>query len=134
MKNNTRSIRIPVGTPPPNGLKAERVQEAFAPTLPGIAPVDTRLKAERIQIALKDLPGWQLFKGARFIARTFDLGSVAATTRFLQYVADVGAASDVLPDLAVHAGSTVVLALPVLGGGWLETKYFELAQAFEVAA
>jgi pterin-4a-carbinolamine dehydratase len=106
------------------GLKAERIQLA--------APLgDFRLKAERIQLALRDLPGWRIERGARFISRTFEPGSVRETVRFLQYVAELGHAGDLLPDVAVQAGRITVM-VPTVDGNWLEPHHFELAKAFEV--
>ena len=125
MSNNTSSIRIPVDGPGTDGLKAERVQEAFAPALPG-----SGLKAERVQLAFRDLPGWRIQNDARFIERTFELGSVSEVVRFLQYVTEVGTAGEILPDFTVRSGK-VTLEVPMLAGGWIEGRHFELAQAFE---
>jgi pterin-4a-carbinolamine dehydratase len=116
---------VRVEDPGSDGLKAERIQ--------GAVPFgDLKLKAERIQIVFRDLPGWRLERGGRIIARTFELGSVREIARFLQYVAELGHAGDLLPDVIVQAGR-VTVALPTVGGGsWIEPHHFALAQAFEV--
>jgi hypothetical protein len=54
-------------------------------------------------------------------------------SRFLQYVAELGHAGDLLPDVAIQAGK-VTVTLPTVGGNWLEPHHFELAKAFELNA
>jgi pterin-4a-carbinolamine dehydratase len=105
------------------GLKAERIQ--FAP------PAETRLKAERIQIQLRDLPGWNLQRGGTRIARTFEVPDAREAARFLQYVVDLGLNGFPLPDVNLTRGA-VTFSLPTVDDGWLETQVFELAQALEV--
>jgi len=105
------------------GLKAERIQSA--------AVGESRLKAERIQIALRDLPGWRLQRGARQIARTFEISDAREMARVLQYVADMGHSGRQMPDVNVQRGA-VTFTLPTVAGGWLETDVFELAKNLEV--
>lgn len=107
---------------PGTGLKAERIQSA--------PPAETRLKAERIQIQLRDLPGWSLQRGGTRIARTFEVPDAREAARFLQYVVDLGVNGFPLPDVSLTRGA-VTFSLPTVDDGWLETRVFELAQALE---
>lgn len=125
MSKNT-DIRTPQADvpPAPDGLKAERIQEAAAG--------ESRLKAERIQIALRDLPGWRLQRGARQIARTYELPNVQQVARMLQYVAELGYAGGSLPEVSLK-GNALTFALPTIdGGGYLSEACFELAKSLEI--
>lgn len=116
-------------TPDPDGLKAERIQEALAAAG---ADGESRLKAERIQIALRDLPGWRLQRGARQIARTFELPDAHQVARLLRYVADLGDSGGTMPDVTVRGGE-VTFALPTVASGvYLMEPAFELAKALEI--
>jgi pterin-4a-carbinolamine dehydratase len=131
MRNTTRSTRSTVVKEPQgNGLKAERIQEALAAAHPAKGK---RLKAERIQLVFRDLPAWKLQNGARFLARSFDLGTSAEVGRFLQSVGELAVAGEPVPRLAVD-GVHVTVGVPVQSGTWIEPEDFALAQAFDKAA
>ena len=116
-----------MGSTSPDGLKAERIQEATIG-----ASGESRLKAERIQLALRDLPGWHLHRNARQIARAVEAADAREVARLLRFVADLGQAGGHLPDVTVRGG-VVTFALPTEGGGAYVTKAcFELAQALEI--
>jgi pterin-4a-carbinolamine dehydratase len=110
---------------PSPGLKAERVQSA--PTADG----GSRLKAERVQLVLRDLPDWHFRRGARRLARTYEMADTQQAARLLQSVAELGFAGGDLPEIAVRNGQ-VTFRLPTLGGSWIEASQFEMAKALEV--
>lgn len=124
----------PFEEPGGDGLKAERIQEAIGPAADG-GPDKTpkgvnRLKAERIQLALRDLPGWFLQRNAFRISRTVPVADVQQAVQLLRQVADLGQAGWEMPDLQLTRGE-VTLSLPTVDGSWLEAQHFELAKALE---
>ncbi len=116
------------GDPSPAGLKAERIQEVA--TGQEANPGGTRLKAERIQLALRDLPGWTIQRGG--IVRTFELADNREVSRLLQPVAALAPDGE-LPELYVRRGRVTFL-LPTDDDGYLEEPLFEMAKSLTVSA
>ncbi|HXO18995.1 MAG TPA: 4a-hydroxytetrahydrobiopterin dehydratase [Thermoanaerobaculia bacterium] len=92
-------------------------------------PVD-KLKAERVQLQIEDLPGWSLRPGGRAITRTFDLPEMESALAFLDYLSDLGATRERLPELDLRPGKAVI-SIKTPGAGWLERADFELALAMK---
>ena len=110
---------------PPRGASPD-----LAVRIPGPGQVQERLKAERVQLALKALPSWRLAPGGRSIdrVRTFPVPHVAAAyAAFAAALAD----SHQLPiAIALSAGQVVLtLSAPVRKGacGSLTAPVLELA-------
>jgi pterin-4a-carbinolamine dehydratase len=120
--NQTTTTEI-VLNPGTDGLKAERIQ--FAPTV----PAGSRLKAERIQLALRDLPGWHVVRGA--IVRTYVAEDARQASRILQHVIEIGTSGGELPGILVDAGR-VTFVLPTFQTGWIAEPDLALARALEV--
>jgi pterin-4a-carbinolamine dehydratase len=123
MNDTTNTPQQAVPGPGETRLKAERVQGA-----PPAFDDGQRLKAERIQLALRDLPGWRLARNARVISRTVEVASLEEAARLLLSVAELAFAGWSLPLLQVSAGR-VTFTLPTVSGSWLEEHHFELAKA-----
>lgn len=91
---------------PPDGqpLKASAVQQ--------------RLKAERVQDALKAMPGWKLTARSKAIDRVYSFTTAALASAFAAYVTEAARLAEMPVDLSV-AGATVVVTLsaPLRSGG-----------------
>jgi pterin-4a-carbinolamine dehydratase len=109
----------------PAGLKAERIQEAISADT-GV----TRLKAERIQLALRDLRGWTIQRGG--IARTFELADKLEASRLLQSVAGLDLEGE-MPELHLRRGR-VTLVLPTVDDAYLEEPLYEMAKSLSAIA
>jgi hypothetical protein len=127
-KQTTQQDGAPVAddAPGPQFLKAERVQEELT------AKVDARLKAERVQARLKEMPGWRLLKGGRGIDRVKELGSAEGAADYAGFVLRQ-AARDQQATRVELQGSRVLLAVFAKGrsGGrsGLTTKQLDFASA-----
>lgn len=110
----------------PKFLKAERVQEEL------VAKVDARLKAERVQARLKEMPGWRLLKGGRGIDRVKELGSSEGAADYAGFVLRQAARDQQVTRVELQ-GSRVLLAVFAMGrsGGrsGLTTKQLDFAAA-----
>jgi pterin-4a-carbinolamine dehydratase len=123
-RQHTQGAAIAIGgdgDPGPAGLKAERIQEALVIDPRGV----TRLKAERIQLALRDLSGWTLQRGG--ITRTFELADKSEAARLLQFVAGLEIEGE-MPEVHIRRG-LVTFVLPTVDDGSLEKPLFEMAQS-----
>jgi pterin-4a-carbinolamine dehydratase len=114
-----------VTVPGVEGLKAERVQLTVTGALP-------RLKAERVQVSLKTLPGWRLARGGRAIDRVREFPDAPSAAAFTSYVAQV-AMRMAQPVALSQVGAQLAITLPGKpqrgpGGGITETV-LELARA-----
>jgi pterin-4a-carbinolamine dehydratase len=119
---NTPSTQQALDTPGA-ALKAERIQ---------LEPVgQTRLKAERIQLVLRDLPGWRLQRGVNRIQRTYELSDSHQVSRLLQYVAELGYGGGNMPEIEVRGGE-VTFRLPISRTGMIDEPLFDLAKALDV--
>jgi pterin-4a-carbinolamine dehydratase len=116
----------PIEEPSGDGLKAERIQEAIGIDPKGV----TRLKAERVQLALRDLPGWSLQRNGFRISRTVAVADPQQAVQLLRQVADLGQAGWEMPDVQLSRGE-VTLSLPTVDGSWLAAQHFELAKALD---
>jgi len=110
----------------PAGLKAERIQEAVSADPNGV----TRLKAERIQLALRDLRGWTIQRGG--ITRTFELADKLEASRLLQSVAGLELEGE-MPELHIRRGR-VTIVLPTVDDAYLEEPLYEMAKSLEAGA
>jgi len=119
---------VPVANdaPGPRFLKAERLQEEL------VAKVDARLKAERVQARLKEMPGWRLLKGGRGIDRVKELGSAEGAADYAGFVLRQAARDQQVTRVELQ-GSRVLLAVFAKGrsGGrsGLTTKQLDFAAA-----
>jgi pterin-4a-carbinolamine dehydratase len=97
-------VRLPPRPPDGQPLKATSVQQ--------------RLKAERVQDALKVLPGWRLTSGTKAIDRVYSFATAALASAYTGYVTEAARLAEMPVDLSV-AGATVVVTLsaPLRGGG-----------------
>ncbi len=101
-----------------------------AGTLRGTRPVDSHLKAERIQSLLGRLPGWEASEGNAAVRRTYRLPDVTSALAFVQYVGTLARSSGQNPDLRLHANEvTVILAGP--GAAGLTEADLELARLLD---
>ena len=82
------------------------------------AGVLQRLKAERVQDALKTMPGWKLTAEDKAIDRVYSFTSAALASAFAGYVTEAARLSEAPVDLS-FAGATLVVTLsaPLRGGG-----------------
>ena len=110
----------------PKFLKAERVQEEL------VAKVDARLKAERVQARLKEMPGWRLLQGGRGIDRVKELGSSEGAADYAGFVLRQAARDQQVTRVELQ-GSRVLLAVFAKGrsGGrsGLTAKQLDFAAA-----
>ncbi|HXO22601.1 MAG TPA: 4a-hydroxytetrahydrobiopterin dehydratase [Thermoanaerobaculia bacterium] len=107
---------------------APKPQIGFPPPPPGQPAAD--LKAERVQLQLEDLPGWSLRRGGRAIVRSFDLPEMESALAFLDYLSDLGAVRERLPEIDLRPGKATV-SIKTPSAGWLERPDFELALAMK---
>ena len=127
-QQTTQQDGAPVANDAPvrTSLKAERVQEAL------VAKVDARLKAERVQLRLKEMPGWRLLKGGRGIDRVKELGSAEAAADYAGFVLRQAARDQQMTRVELQ-GSRVLLAVFAKGrsGGrsGLTAKQLDFASA-----
>ena len=82
------------------------------------ASVQQRLKAERVQDALKALPGCKLASGNKAIDRVYSFTTAALASAYAGYVTEAARLAEMPVDLSV-AGATLVVTLsaPLRGGG-----------------
>lgn len=119
-------VLTPHEAPGPKLLKAERVQEDL------MTKVDSRLKAERVQARLKEMPGWRLLKGGRGIDRVKELGSAEGAADYAGIVLRQAARDQQVTRVELQ-GNRVLLAVFAKGrsGGrsGLTTKQLDFAAA-----
>src|SRR6202035_5753688 len=82
------------------------------------------------QLQLEDLPGWSLRRGGRAIVRSFDLPEMESALAFLDYLSDLGAVRERLPEIDLRPGKATV-SIKTPSAGWLERPDFELALAMK---
>jgi hypothetical protein len=89
-------------------LKAERVQ---------IAQVEERLKAERVQLRLKRMPGWGVALQGRGIDRVKDLGTAESAADYAGFVLRKAARESQVVRVELRGTRLVitVIGLPHLG-------------------
>jgi hypothetical protein len=127
-KQTTQQDGAPVASDAsaPKFLKAERVQEEL------MAKVDSRLKAERVQARLKEMPGWGLLKGGRGIDRVKELGSAEGAADYAGFVLRQAARDQQVARVELQ-GSCVLLAVFAIGRSsgrsGLTTKQLDFAAA-----
>ena len=116
-----KSSPVVVGAPEKAHLKAERVQ---------LSPV-ARLKAERVQEALKRLPGWELDAGGQEIVRARKFKDAVGARAFVGLVCRLSSGQR-QPVRIRLSGERVVVTLkghPVRGcTGGLGKPVFKLAE------
>ncbi len=109
---------------------------ANAVTGPAIAPglIQEELKAERIQAALQELPGWEVNPEGNAITRTFQVTAPAdrPLVAFAGYVTELAQYHGVAAELDVRLGG-VTVTLSNRAGGALTEGEIALAQALEGA-
>jgi pterin-4a-carbinolamine dehydratase len=98
-------------------------QEPDTPTAPR-----TRLKPERVQLKIADLPGWRLRPGGRAISRYYALPDTAQALAFLDTLRELGRSKGRLPQVDLKEDGALV-SLPTPRSGWIETADYELALA-----
>jgi len=94
-------------------------------------PKDTqpgRLKPERVQLQLADLPGWNVQPGGRGIIRHYQFPDMGQALAFLDVVGALGRAQGRLPEVALHGGGATV-SVPMPQAGWIASADYELARA-----
>ena len=101
-----------------------------AGVVPGL--VREELKAERIQAALRELPGWALTAEGTALSRTFQVTVPASRplVAFAGYVAELARYHGVEADLDVHLGGVTVTLSSRAGGGLTEGEV-ELAKTLQ---
>ncbi len=124
MSKTEKTIDQALESPGATNLKAERVQ-LDSPAAP------SRLKAERIQLALRDLPGWRLQRGVNRIQRTYEMPDAQQVARLLQYVAELGYGGGTMPEIDVRGGE-VTFRLAISSTGLIDEPLFDLAKALDV--
>ncbi len=77
-----------------------------APAAP--TPVTARLKAERIQELLRELPGWTAAHNATEISRRYALSSPRAAVAFAHFVTETAADHGLAADLDLRPNRVVV--------------------------
>ncbi len=96
-------------------------------------PVVERLKAERIQAGLQQLPGWQLVGDGAGIARLFAVPSVRAGALFASLVAEVAGTGGQGLEITLRGNAvTVTLSTPQAGG--ITQRDFDVASRLEFPA
>lgn len=90
----------------------------------------SKIKPERVQPRLAEVPGWTLAPGGGAITRTYQLPSFRAAIAFVGYVAELAEAADHHPDIDVRY-RRVSLALATHSAGGLTDKDFDLARAID---
>jgi pterin-4a-carbinolamine dehydratase len=98
---------------PQAGLKAERVQEELAAELNGPASpatIQDRLKAERVQLRLKRMPGWSLLHGGKSIDRARQFHQPEDAVDYATLVLRM-ASREAFPAQVLVDGKRVVLTL-----------------------
>jgi pterin-4a-carbinolamine dehydratase len=96
-------------------------------------PVREKLKAERIQLALRGLPGWSLTRGGAAISRTFPVTASGARplVAFAGFVFELAEDHGVGADLDVRSGGvTVTLSNSAARG--LTMDEIDFARALEL--
>lgn len=96
--------------------------------LPPIAPAppEPSLKAERIQLALRDLPGWELAKDECAIERCYDCTSLDAAFLFLSYAWTTAFDRGQKPKVVIE-GAQVLVRLSTASAGGVTQADLELA-------
>jgi pterin-4a-carbinolamine dehydratase len=95
-------------------------------------PIREELKAERIQAALQELPGWELSAEGKAITRTFPVTASAsrALIAFAGYVTELAQYHGVEASLEVRLGG-VTVTLSNRAGGPVTEGELAMAQALE---
>lgn len=108
---------------PESGVALEAEKKQRPPRPVGSQPIKAaavhqRLKAERVQEALKAMPGWKLTAGDTAIDRVYSFTTSAFASAFAAYVTEAARLSERPVDLSL-AGATLVVTLsaPLRGGG-----------------
>ena len=108
---------------------------APAPRRPPRDPrtVTAKLKAERIQVQIQQLPGWHLARNSTAIARVFTVPNLRAATIFTAFVAEVAGGGDQDLEITVRGTAvTVTLTTPRVGG--LTQRDLDVASRLEFPA
>jgi pterin-4a-carbinolamine dehydratase len=111
-------------------VRMQQTSESRKPATFAATPERMRLKPERIQQLLLELPGWKLGVGGRVIVRRRELGSPAEAAEYAGLAGKL-AACQRQPVTIALAGTRVVLTLaghPIKGcTGGLTNPVFRLA-------
>ena len=99
-----------------------------APAAP--TPVTARLKAERIQELLRELPGWSAARNATEISRRYTLSSPRAAVAFAQFVTETAFDHGLAADLDLRPNHIVVTLVSRLARSLTEAE-FDLAKAID---
>jgi pterin-4a-carbinolamine dehydratase len=95
---------------------------------PSQAASPGRLKPERVQLEIANLPGWNLQPGGRAIVHHHPLSDTGQALAFLADLGALGRAQGRLPEVVLRAtGAT--LRLPMPQAGWIASADYELARA-----
>jgi pterin-4a-carbinolamine dehydratase len=125
-------------------LKSERVQEPALEKRRLPRPDDTggpavfqspgqartRLKSERVQLRLKQLPGWRMQSGGRAIDRMRQFPDPMAAASYLAFAAMLARSTGQVLQAYVN-GSTIIVALPgrsTRPGAGLTEEVLDLAE------
>ncbi len=106
------------------------MNEPRPPAAAPAAPITEQLKAERIQMMLRDVPTWQLAPTGDELLRTWTVPSLFAGAAFAGALAAVVEHHEHEATITVTPGCVAVsLSTPAAGG--LTAKDFEVASALE---
>jgi pterin-4a-carbinolamine dehydratase len=93
-------------------------------------PVTARLKAERIQELLRELPGWTAARNATEISRRYTLSSPRAAVAFAHFVTETAIDHGMAADLDLRPNHVVVTLASRLARSLTEAE-FDLAKAID---
>ena len=93
-------------------------------------PIPARLKAERIQELLRQLPGWSAARNATEISRRYVLSSPRAAVAFVHFVTEMAADHGLRADLDLRSNRVVVTLVSRLARSLTEAE-FDLAKAID---
>lgn len=93
-------------------------------------PVVERLKAERIQLLLRGLPGWGTARNGTAISRSYRLPSQRAAVAFALYVNELAADRGMTADLDLRPKRITVTLVSRLARGLTQAE-FDLAKAID---
>lgn len=93
-------------------------------------PIAARLKAERIQELLRELPGWNVERYATGISRRYTLSSPRAAVAFAHFVTEMAVAHGLTADLDLRPNRVVVTLVSRLARGLTQAE-FDLAKAID---
>lgn len=103
--------------------------EQPAPAQP--VQVEEKLKAERIQLLLRDLPGWMVVRGGTAIARSYTLPSHRAAISFALFVNELAADHGHTADVDLRPNRVNVTLVNRLARGLTQAE-FDLAKAIDM--